>query len=125
MRKSLQIKLGTSRTRSRRCRGNQQKVVLGKWLQIRPRILLLDEPTRGVDVGAKEEIYGILRGLAENGTAILVVSSELPELMGLCDRIMVMSNHQITGQLERTAFSEEALLRLAYGQEDKSKVPEK
>jgi ribose transport system ATP-binding protein len=125
MRRNLQIKLGhIAHPVSSLSGGNQQKVVLGKWLQIQPRILLLDEPTRGVDVGAKEEIYGILRGLAETGTAILVVSSELPELTGLCDRIMVMSNHQITGQLERGAYSEEALLRLAYGQDEKRKVNE-
>jgi ribose transport system ATP-binding protein len=125
MRRNLQIKLGhIAHPVSSLSGGNQQKVVLGKWLQIRPRILLLDEPTRGVDVGAKEEIYGILRALAESGTAILVVSSELPELTGLCDRIMVMSNHQITGQLERGAFSEETLLRLAYGQDEKRKVTE-
>ncbi len=116
-RDKLRIKLGsTSDAVSSLSGGNQQKVVMGKWLNLRPRILLLDEPTRGVDVGAKAEIYDILRGLAAEGTAILVVSSELPELMTLCDRIMVLSNHQLSGELQRGAFSEEALLKLAYGQ---------
>jgi ribose transport system ATP-binding protein len=116
-REKLKIKLGrTADAVSSLSGGNQQKVVLGKWLTVRPRILLLDEPTRGVDVGAKAEIYEILRGLAAEGTSILVVSSELPELMALCDRIMVLSNHQLSGELNRDAFSEEALLKLAYGQ---------
>jgi ribose transport system ATP-binding protein len=116
-REKLRIKMGpASDAVSSLSGGNQQKVVLGKWLTARPRILLLDEPTRGVDVGAKAEIYEILRGLAGEGTSILVVSSELPELMTLCDRIMVLSNHQISGELNRDAFSEEALLKLAYGQ---------
>ncbi len=116
-RDKLSIKLGsTSDAVSSLSGGNQQKVVMGKWLNVRPRILLLDEPTRGVDVGAKAEIYDILKGLAEEGTSILVVSSELPELMTLCDRILVLSDHQLSGELHREAFSEEALLKLAYGQ---------
>ncbi|PLW77947.1 sugar ABC transporter ATP-binding protein [Cohaesibacter celericrescens] len=97
--------------------GNQQKVVLAKWLATQPTVLLLDEPTRGVDVGAKAEIYTILRGLAESGVAILVVSSEMPELMRLCDRILVLSNHQIQGCVQRADFSEERILQLAYQQE--------
>jgi ribose transport system ATP-binding protein len=98
--------------------GNQQKVVLAKWLALAPRILILDEPTRGIDVGAKAEIYAILRDLADQGTALLIVSSELPELTNLSDRIMVMANHRIMGTLARPDFSEEAILRLAYGQTD-------
>lgn len=122
-REKLGIKLGrTSDAVSSLSGGNQQKVVLGKWLTTRPRILLLDEPTRGVDVGAKAEIYEILKGLAAEGTSILVVSSELPELMTLCDRIMVLSNHQLSGELNRDAFSEEALLKLAYGQNQEVEV---
>ena len=96
--------------------GNQQKVVLSKWLANSPRVLLLDEPTRGVDVGAKFEIYKILRELAAEGVAMIIVSSELPELMALSDQIAVMSNHQIAGTLERDSFSEEAILKFAYGQ---------
>nr|WP_249123255.1 MULTISPECIES: sugar ABC transporter ATP-binding protein [unclassified Bradyrhizobium] len=97
--------------------GNQQKVVLAKWLANGPRVLLLDEPTRGVDVGAKAEIYALLRSLAEQGLALLVVSSELPELITLCDRILVMSRHRIAGELARTEFSEERILNLAYRNE--------
>jgi energy-coupling factor transporter ATP-binding protein EcfA2 len=90
-------------------------VVLAKWLARDPKVLLLDEPTRGVDVGAKAEIYAILKDLARNGVALLVVSSELPELMTLADRILVLSEHQIQGTLERADFSEENILKLAYG----------
>ena len=98
--------------------GNQQKVVLAKWLARKPRVLLLDEPTRGVDVGAKAEIYAILRDLAAQGVALLVVSSELPELITLCDRIMVLADHRIQGVLNHTEFSEEKILRLAYRREE-------
>jgi ribose transport system ATP-binding protein len=94
--------------------GNQQKVVLAKWLARKPQILLLDEPTRGVDVGAKAEIYALIRSLAESGMALLVVSSELPELMTLCDRIMVMAQHRIVGELARSEFSQEKILTYAY-----------
>ncbi|MGC3938827.1 sugar ABC transporter ATP-binding protein [Roseobacter sp. EG26] len=97
--------------------GNQQKVVLAKWLAGNPSILLLDEPTRGVDVGAKAEIYSILRGLAAQGISMIVVSSELPELTALTDRILVMAGHQIQGVLDRSEFSQERILQLAYGQE--------
>ena len=96
--------------------GNQQKVVLAKWLARDPKVLLLDEPTRGVDVGAKAEIYAILKDLARNGVALLVVSSEMPELMTLADRILVLAEHQIQGTLQRADFSEENILKLAYGQ---------
>ncbi|MCK0432927.1 ATP-binding cassette domain-containing protein, partial [Salmonella enterica] len=84
--------------------GNQQKVVLAKWLANDPKILLLDEPTRGVDVGAKAEIYALLRGLSEKGLALLIVSSELPELITLSDRILVMSKHRIAGEVARADF---------------------
>ncbi|MDO9416734.1 sugar ABC transporter ATP-binding protein [Pararhizobium sp.] len=94
--------------------GNQQKVVLAKWLARNPQVLLLDEPTRGVDVGAKAEIYALIRRLAEKGLALLVVSSELPELMTLCDRIMVMSQHRIVGEVPRADFAEETILTFAY-----------
>ncbi len=96
--------------------GNQQKVVLAKWLARDPKVLLLDEPTRGVDVGAKAEIYAILKDLARSGVALLVVSSEMPELMTLADRILVLAEHQIQGTLQRADFSEENILKLAYGQ---------
>ena len=93
--------------------GNQQKVVIGKWLATRPRVLLLDEPTRGIDVGAKQEIYELVRALAGEGLAIVMVSSELPELLLLADRIMVVSEGRRTGMLSREEASEEAIMHLA------------
>ena len=93
--------------------GNQQKVVLGKWLEAKPRVLILDEPTRGIDVGTKEEIYRILRDLAASGLAILVISSELIEVLGLSDRIVVMSEGHVAGELVGDGASEEDVMRLA------------
>jgi ribose transport system ATP-binding protein len=93
--------------------GNQQKVVIGKWLATRPRVLLLDEPTRGIDVGAKQEIYDLVRTLAAEGLAIVLVSSELPELLLLADRIMVVSEGRRTGMLARAEASEETIMHLA------------
>jgi L-arabinose transport system ATP-binding protein len=93
--------------------GNQQKVVLARWLARNPALLILDEPTRGVDIGAKAEIYQIIADLARQGTAVLVVSSELPEVLGLADRIVVMQNGRVTGELTRADASEEAVLTLA------------
>ncbi|MFF2950119.1 sugar ABC transporter ATP-binding protein [Kitasatospora sp. NPDC057965] len=93
--------------------GNQQKVVLARWLARRPKLLILDEPTRGIDVGAKTEIHRIIADLAEEGVALLVISSELPELLGLADRIVVLQNGRITGELDRAAATEEAVLQLA------------
>jgi L-arabinose transport system ATP-binding protein len=93
--------------------GNQQKVVLARWLARRPRVLILDEPTRGIDVGAKAEIYAIVDELAKSGIAILVVSSDLPEVLGLCDRIVVMQNGRITGELDHDTATEERILALA------------
>jgi ribose transport system ATP-binding protein len=93
--------------------GNQQKLVIGKWLATGPRVLLLDEPTRGIDVGAKQEIYALIRALAAEGLAILMVSSELPELLLLADRILVMCEGRKTGELARAEASEEAIMHLA------------
>ncbi|HEU5077822.1 MAG TPA: sugar ABC transporter ATP-binding protein [Opitutaceae bacterium] len=95
--------------------GNQQKVALAKWLARQCDVLLIDEPTRGVDVGAKSEIYQLLDELACEGKAILVVSSELPELIGLCRRILVMRNGRIAGELPKELFSENALMQLMAG----------
>ena len=95
--------------------GNQQKVVLGKWLALGPRILLLDEPTRGIDVGAKQEIYALMESLASEGVAILFVSSEMEEILGMSDRTIVMHEGQITGELTRDELSEVAIMRLATG----------
>lgn len=93
--------------------GNQQKVVLARWLARKPTLLILDEPTRGVDVGAKIEIYHVIENLAESGVAVLVISSELPEVLGLADRIVVMQQGHVTGELDRADASEEAILSLA------------
>jgi len=93
--------------------GNQQKIVLGKWLETQPRILLLDEPTRGIDVGAKQEIHDLVISLAEEGLAVVVVSSELPELLHLSDRILVMSEGRPQGIVSRKEASEEAIMHLA------------
>ena len=92
--------------------GNQQKVVLAKWLHNAPDILLLDEPTRGVDVGAKYEIYGLINDLAAEGKAIVVISSELPELLGICDRIYTICEGRITGQRDRKDATQENLMKL-------------
>ena len=93
--------------------GNQQKVVLGKWLASEPRMLILDEPTRGVDVGAKSQVHRLIRDLASDGMATLAISSELPELLHLCDRILVMCDGEITGELERNSATQESIMRLA------------
>ncbi len=95
--------------------GNQQKVVLGKWLALGPSLLLLDEPTRGIDVGAKQEIYRLMEELAEQGMSILFVSSELEEILGMSDRTIVMHEGRITGELTRDQLSEEAIMQLATG----------
>ncbi|AQZ69809.1 L-arabinose transport ATP-binding protein AraG (TC 3.A.1.2.2) [[Actinomadura] parvosata subsp. kistnae] len=92
--------------------GNQQKVVLSKWIMTEPEVLILDEPTRGIDVGAKYEIYTIINRLADEGKAILVISSELPELLGLCDRIYTLSEGRITGEVSRQEATQESLMRL-------------
>lgn len=95
--------------------GNQQKVILGRWLsESDVKVLMIDEPTRGIDVGAKSEIYELLYGLAEQGIAIVVVSSELPEVMGISDRIIVMCEGRIANSMERTAFDEQKILSAAF-----------
>jgi ribose transport system ATP-binding protein len=95
--------------------GNQQKVVLGKWLALKPRVLILDEPTRGVDVGARSEIYALMDQLAGDGVAILMISSDLEEVLGMSDRVLVLHEGRLAGELPRAALSEEAVMRLATG----------
>ena len=95
--------------------GNQQKVVLGKWLAMRPRVLIFDEPTRGIDVNARSEFYGIMRRLADAGTLVLMISSDMEEILGVSDRIIVMHEGRITATLERGAFDEETIMRHATG----------
>ena len=95
--------------------GNQQKVVIAKWLATVPSVLIMDEPTRGVDVGAKTEIYTLMRKLTAQGVSIIFISSEMPELLGMCDRIMVMHEGSQTGMFERKDFDQNAIMRAAAG----------
>jgi len=95
--------------------GNQQKVVLGKWLAMSPKVMIFDEPTRGIDVGAKAEIYKLMRGLADAGVAVMMISSDMEEVIGVSDRIAVMHEGRISGTLAREQFSEENVLQLAVG----------
>jgi putative multiple sugar transport system ATP-binding protein len=92
--------------------GNQQKVVLSKWLFTDPQVLILDEPTRGIDVGAKFEIYNIMNDLAAQGRGIVMISSEMPELLGMCDRIYVMNEGQMVGELTQAEASQERIMAL-------------
>ena len=98
--------------------GNQQKVILAKWIGINPSLLIMDEPTRGIDVGAKSEVYILMRRLANEGTAIIMISSELPEIIGMSDRIIVMHDGRITGELSPEEATEERILMLATGQKE-------
>ncbi|HEV8432635.1 MAG TPA: ATP-binding cassette domain-containing protein, partial [Thermoanaerobaculia bacterium] len=99
--------------------GNQQKVVLAKWLLTKPAVLLLDEPTRGIDVGAKQEIYAEITRLAAEGMAIVLVSSELPEVLGLSDRVIVLHEGRVTGTFDRGEATAEAVMACATGQSDR------
>jgi putative multiple sugar transport system ATP-binding protein len=100
--------------------GNQQKVVLSKWLFTNPQVLILDEPTRGIDVGAKFEIYTIMKDLAEQGRGILMISSEMPELLGMCDRIYVMNEGRILGELSRDEANQERIMSMILKDEGKA-----
>lgn len=114
--KSMSIKTPSSKQKVKLLSGgNQQKVAIAKALLAEPKLLIIDEPTRGVDVGAKREIYQLLNGLKESGMGIIMISSEIPELLGVCDRIAVMSNRKISGELKREEFSQEKILKLAIG----------
>lgn len=110
----LRIKLNSSRQLVKSLSGgNQQKVVLAKWLIREPRLLILDEPTRGIDVGAKAEIYKIMCEFVSKGNAIIMISSEMPEVMGMADRVLVLSNGKAGGELERTEFGQERIMEMA------------
>ena len=116
--KAINIKTPTPEMRAANLSGgNQQKVVLARWLTFAPQVLIFDEPTRGIDVGAKAEIYQLIRNLAANGVSVIVISSEMEEVLGISDRIAVMHEGRLTGILERSQFSEEAVMRLATGTE--------
>ncbi len=95
--------------------GNQQKVVIAKWLNLALKVVIFDEPTRGVDVGAKYEIYKIINSLVEQGVAVIIISSELPEIIGMCDRVVVMSKGHITGEIDKNKerLTEKKLMMLA------------
>jgi len=99
--------------------GNQQKTLIAKWLAINPRILIVDEPTRGIDVGAKSEIHHLLRTLANNGVGVMMISSELPEILGMSDRVFVMYSGRIAAELEAAHATEEIIMNYASGQQDK------
>jgi ABC-type sugar transport system ATPase subunit len=94
--------------------GNQQKLVIGKWLHRRPTILLLDEPTRGIDVGAKAEVYATVSNLADQGMSVIVVSSELEELLANCDRILVMARNRLLGEMRAAEASVERILTMIF-----------
>jgi ribose transport system ATP-binding protein len=98
--------------------GNQQKAIIARWLRTRPKVLLLDDPTRGVDVGAKAELYRVIDRLCRDGLGILVTSSELPELIALCDRILVLCEGRLTGVFVRGQFSEQTLMEAATRRKD-------
>ena len=112
--RTMRVKAPSQKTKIRSLSGgNQQKVILGRWLLTEPEVLMLDEPTRGIDVGAKFEIYKLIVELAERGKAVIMVSSELPELIGVCDRICVMSGGRLVGEVEAAKTSQEEIMRLA------------
>jgi ABC-type sugar transport system ATPase subunit len=98
--------------------GNQQKVVLAKMLARKPKVLLMDEPTRGIDVGTKAEIYRLIRELVAGGTTVIAVSSELPELIGMSDRIIIMHEGRISGEVQADGADDELLLSYCYGRVD-------
>lgn len=111
---SLDVRTPSHKTQIRALSGgNQQKVIIGRWLLTQPKVLLLDEPTRGIDVGAKYQIYELIIELASEGKGVVVVSSEMPELLGICDRILVMSNGRVAGELDPKTTNQEEILKLA------------
>jgi ABC-type sugar transport system ATPase subunit len=93
--------------------GNQQKVVLAKWLALRPRVLILDEPTRGIDIGAKTDVHALVSEIAGQGIGILMISSEMPEILGMSDRIIVMAEGRITGEFTREEADQEKIMNCA------------
>jgi ribose transport system ATP-binding protein len=97
--------------------GNQQKCLVGKWLSLEPKVIIMDEPTRGIDVGAKAEIHNLLRNLAESGVGVIIVSSELPEVLGVSDRIAVIHEGRMAGILSGDTATEENIMMLASGRQ--------
>ena len=112
--RSMRVKTPGQETKIRTLSGgNQQKVILGRWLLTEPTVLLLDEPTRGIDVGAKYEIYQLIIELAQKGKTVIMVSSEMPELLGVCDRILVMSGGRLAGEVDAAHTTQEEIMALA------------
>ena len=112
-RKALNIRMASSEQKVRNLSGgNQQKVVLARWLALKPRVLIVDEPTRGIDVGAKAEVHQLLHDLAISGIGIIAISSELPEVMAISDRILIMRAGRLAGEIARKDASEERLMQL-------------
>ena len=103
--------------------GNQQKVVLAKWLATQPQLLIIDEPTRGIDVGTKAEVHRLLSDLAGQGMAILMISSELPEVLGMADRVLVVCEGRITAELSRAEATPERVMHAATHSQDKAGQP--
>jgi methyl-galactoside transport system ATP-binding protein len=111
---SMSVKTPSQKTKiSSLSGGNQQKVIIGRWLLTEPDVLMLDEPTRGIDVGAKYEIYQLIINLANRGKGIIMISSEMPELIGVTDRILVMSNGRVAGIVDTKATTQEEIMRLS------------
>jgi len=122
--KSLRVKTPTLETKAANLSGgNQQKVVLAKWLAMGPKVLIVDEPTRGIDVGAKAEIYRLLRALADQGVAVIAISSDLEEVLGISDRVAVMHEGRIAGILPRADCTERAVMDLAFGRSSGTVAP--
>ena len=118
MKEKLSIKTPSVQTEAQSLSGgNQQKVVIAKWLLQNPLVFIMDEPTRGIDVGAKYEIYKIMCDLAAQGAGVIMISSELPEIIGVCDRTLVMAEGRITGEVVREDFSQERIMSYALGGE--------
>ena len=116
MRKTLSIKIpGIEQLMENLSGGNQQKVLIGRWLLIEPQILIVDEPTRGIDVGSKTVIHRLLSELAAKGTSIILISSEMPEVIGMSDRIIVLHEGEMTGILEKREFDQERIMALSSG----------
>ena len=102
--------------------GNQQKVILGKWLAADSQLIIFDEPTRGIDVGAKFEIYKLINALVEQGRSVLMISSEMEELMGMSDRIIVLAEHRMTGELTKEQFNADTIMAYASAIADQKEV---
>ena len=112
--KAMSIKTPSQKTKIQSLSGgNQQKVIFGRWMLTEPDILLLDEPTRGIDVGAKYEIYQLIQSLAKQGKSVMMVSSEMPELLGVCSRILVMSGGRLAGEVDADNTTQEEIMTLA------------